>query len=373
MKIAVISNHAPALENFRGPLLAEMVKRGHKVLAFAPNHDEQTRAAMQALGVQPVDYPLARTGLNPFKDMNTIIQLSWLLKMHRPDICFASAIKPIVYGMIAAWLAGAPRRYAMVEGLGFAFTSNDQGGGRPLVRWIATRLYQGALSLAHGVVFLNPDDRDEFVAEGLVSERRAVVLGGIGLDLEAWSYSPHRPGQLSFLMVARILKDKGVEDYVAAARLLKAQAPSVRFILLGDTDDNPAAIPLSEVRSWVEAGWIEWPGHAPVRPWFEQASVFVLPSYREGVPRSTQEAMALGLPIVTTDVPGCRETVCEGVNGFMVPPREPAALAAAMRYFIDHPEYVVPMGRSSRKMAEEKFDVHVQNGKLLAYMEIGTV
>ena len=372
MKIAVVAQNAGSLSNFRGPLLAALLSRGHHVLAFAPDFTEESRAAMHKLGVQPIDWPLSRTGMNPLRDLGSIISLWRLLRLHRPDVTLGCMIKPVIYGTLAACLAGVPRRYAMIEGLGYAFTA-DQGAGarRRIARLLAALLYRVALRLVERVIFLNPDDRAEFVDGGLVRADRAVVLGGIGLDLDEWSYAAPPEKPVTFLMVGRILRDKGVEDYVSAARIVAQDCPGARFILLGPADDNPTGIPASTVKAWVSQGLIEWPGHGDVRPWFGRASVFVLPSYyREGVPRTAQEAMALGLPVITTNVPGCRETVVDGVNGFLVPPRDPETLARAMRHFIEHPEDIVPMGMEGRRLAEERFDVHVQNQKLLAFMDL---
>lgn len=371
MKISIISNFASSLINFRGPLLVEMVRRGYDVLAFAPDHDDATRVWLEANGIVPVDFNLARTGMNPARDAASLLELRRLLHLHKPDITLSYYIKPVIYGTIAAWLARVPRRYAMIEGLGFAFTEGQRPSWRrAALQRVVARLYSAALRLVDRVIFLNPDDRREFVERRLAPSDRAVILGGIGLDLEEWPYSAPDPGAATFIMVGRLLRDKGVEEYVAAAKALRRAYPQARFLLVGGHDENPAAVPLAEVQSWVDSGVIEWPGHMPVREWLAQACVFVLPSYREGVPRSTQEAMAMGLPVVTTDVPGCRETVVEGRNGLLVPVRDPTRLAEAMRYFLDHPEAIIPMGVESRRLAEERFDVHAQNRKLLDFMDL---
>lgn len=375
MKIAVISNHAPALLNFRGPLLAEMARRGHEVLAFAPNHDESSRSALKGIGVIPVDWSVDRAGMNPLKDSWSLLGLLHKLRRYQPDIVFSSAIKPVIYGMIASWAAGTPRRYAMIEGLGFAFTARrvGQSGGRRLTRWLAASLYHIALSLSHRTIFLNHDDRNEFIEEGLVRAKRSVVLGGIGLDLDEWQPSPLPAGPVTFILIARLLWDKGVFEYVEAARRVRLGYPQARFLLLGGLDDNPSSVSAAAVQRWLDDGVLdEWPGHVPVRVWLEQASVFVLPSYREGVPRSTQEAMALGRPVITTDVPGCRDTVVDGVNGFIIPPRDSAALVEAMSRFLDRPEIIAPMGQKSRQLAEQRFDVHIQNEKLLGFMDLNS-
>src|SRR5690606_30973703 len=188
-----------------------------------------------------------------------------------------------------------------------------------LLRTTVLKLYAFALARAERVIFQNRDDLNEFTDAGVVSQDKAVNAGGTGVDLQEWPLSPPVTKPVTFLLAARLLREKGILEYVEAARTIKARYPEVRFILLGGLDTNPGGISAAEVHSWVEEGVLEWPCHVKVKPWFEQMSVFVLPSYREGVPRSTQEAMAMGRPVITTDAPGCRETVEHGVNGFLVP------------------------------------------------------
>lgn len=370
MRVAVISNNAFGLLNFRGPLLLELKRRGHDVLAFAPDIDASTRAALTAMGVHSVEYGLSRTGLNPFKDISTILQLRALLKKYQPDISLSCFIKPVIYGTVAAWLAGVPRRYAMIEGLGFAFTDSPIPRRKnSIIRIAISFLLKFSLSKSDCIVVLNSDDYNELIKRNLVSSDKIEILGGIGVDLHEWEYSPPPLQPVTFMLVARLLWDKGIGEYARAAASLRKTHPNARIILVGGLDQNPAAVPRQVVEGWVSDNVLDaWPGHVPVRPWLEQASVFVLPSYREGVPRSTQEAMAMGRPVITTNSPGCRDTVIEGVNGFLVPPGDPVALADAMRRFLDHPEDIISMGRESRRLAEERFDVQVQNAKLLSFM-----
>ncbi|WP_417248561.1 glycosyltransferase family 4 protein [Celeribacter sp.] len=369
MKIAVVTSQASSLLNFRGPLLTEMCKRGYEVLTFAPNIDELTRNDLVAMGVTPIETSMSRSGLNPLRELAVIFELWRLLLKHKPDVCFAYFIKPVIYGAIAAWFARVPRRYGLIEGLGFAFTSTSSvDRRRERVQKAITLLSRFTLKRLNRVIFLNPDDRREFIERRLVDAEKTDLLGGIGLDLDAWSPVPPPKNEVTFIVVARLLRDKGISEFAAAARLLRTDYPEARFVLLGGRDENPAAIPQADVDAWVAEGLIEWKGHVPSKPWFEKANIFVLPSYREGVPLSTQEAMALGRPVITTDVPGCRETVINGRNGFMVPPRDPVALAAAMRHFLEQPEDIATMGAESRKMAEEQFNVHAQNDKLLSFL-----
>jgi glycosyltransferase involved in cell wall biosynthesis len=312
---------------------------------------------------------MSRSGSNPLRVFGVIVELRALLLRHRPDLCLSYFIKPVIYGTIAARLAGVPRRYGLIEGLGFAFTEGSkQNGRRRLLQGVISALMRAAGKQLDRMVFLNQDDVGEFVDRKLIDPDKAALLGAIGLDLDDWPQTPFPPEPVTFLLAARLLQDKGIREYVAAARLLRPQYPKTRFLLLGGLDDNPAAIARQEVEGWVKEGLIEWPGHVAVKPWMAQSHVYVLPSYREGVPRSTQEAMAFGRPVITTDAPGCRETVDEGVNGYLVPPRDPAALAEAMRHFRDAPDLIARLGQESRRLAEERFDVHRQNTRLLTFM-----
>lgn len=370
MKIAVISNGAQSLLNFRGPLLAEMVKRGHQVLAFAPDHDDASRGALGELGVMPLDYRMRRAGANPLQEIGVILELRRLLGQHRPDLCFSYFIKPVIYGTIAAWLAGVPRRFGLIAGLGFAFTENaDRNNHRRLMQRAIATLARLATWRINLMMFQNRDDMSEFLNRRIVRRNKAELTGATGVDLDDWPQTPFPPGPVTFLLAARLLHDKGIREYVAAARLLRSEHTDSRFLLLGGLDDNPAAIPRHEVEGWIAEGLIEWPGHVAVKPWLAQSHVYVLPSYyREGVPRSTQEAMAFGRPVITTDAPGCRETVDEGVNGYLVPPRNAAALAEAMRRFLDAPDLIPALGKESRRLAEARFNVHRQNARLLSLM-----
>lgn len=374
MRIAVISHEAQTLLNFRGPLLAEMVRRGHTVLAFAPNHNAVSRAALAGLGVETVDYSVSRSGTNPLRELGSIFELRRLLRQQRVELSFAYSIKPVIYGTIAAWLAGVPRRYGLIEGLGFAFTEgNGQSWTRRMLRTVITTLTRFAGRRIHRMVFLNRDDQKEFLDRGLIGKEKTRLMGAIGLDLSDWPTAPFPEGPVTFILVARMLRDKGIVEYVEAARILKRSLPETRFLLVGGLDKNPAALRREELAAWVAEGIVEWPGHVEVRPWIAAAHVFVLPSYyREGVPRSTQEAMAMGRPVVTTDMPGCRETVVDGVNGYLVPARDVPALSEAMRRFIEAPSRINLMGRESRQKAERDFDVHRQNDRLLTCMDIET-
>lgn len=367
-RIVIISSQSFSIINFRGPLIIKMVSMGASVFALAPDYDEKSRAAVSFLGAHPVDFRISRTGINPWRDVCNMFRLVILLRRLRPDVTLGYFIKPVIYGTIAAWMARVPRRIAMIEGLGYVFTSSDKilNWKRKFLRSAVSSLYKFALLMAHRVIFLNRDDIADFVGKGLVKKDKVVYLGAIGVDLVDWRYTPAFTKPITFLLVARLLREKGIYEYAAAAKLVKSLHPETRFLLLGGLDSNPGSIVLSELKEWLKEGLLDWPGHVDVKPWLAQTSVFVLPSYyREGVPRSTQEAMAMGRAVITTDMPGCRETVINGQNGYLIPARDAAALAQSMLQFINNPSLIESMGRESRKMSMERYDVHKINEHML--------
>ena len=371
-RLAIISTQAFSLTNFRGPLIKEMVSRGVIVFAFASDYTETTKKSVVALGAIPVDFKMSRTGMNPFSDFLHCIQLSIKLRRLRLDTVLTYFIKPVIYGTIAAYLAKVPCRFAMIEGAGYIFIDDSNRSIlRYLLRSVVKLLYKLSLSRVKRVFILNQDDKNLFIDEGMVSEKKIQLTNGIGVELDYYNFVEPVLNPICFILIARLLREKGVYEYIKAARKVKSQYPKTRFLLLGNIDENPGSILESEASAWLKEGLVEWPGQvSDVRPWLEKSSVFVLPSYREGLPRSTQEAMAMGRALITTDVPGCRETVKHEVNGFMVPPRDYEALAEAMMKFIKQPELVTLMGLSSFEFAKNNFDVHKINAELLASMQL---
>lgn len=370
--IAVISSQAGSLVNFRGELIKEFAARNIKVFAFAPDFAPATRSQVEALGAIPVDYHLSRTGMNPVRDLRSLVSLFSALKRLKPDGCFAYTIKPVIYGTLAAWAAGVGRRFALISGLGYVFTESESGSSfkRKILRRMVIVLYKSALAMAEKVFFQNTDDLSLFVNWRIVGNGKAVRVNGSGVNIERWRPVSPVIKPVTFLMAARLLREKGIVEYAEACRMIKAKHPNVRTIILGDLDTNPGALSREIVEGWKNEGILEWPGHVDVVPWYSQASVFVLPSYREGVPRSTQEAMAMGRAVITTDAPGCRETVIDGVNGFLVPVRSAAGLAEAMEKFIHQPQLITIMGGASRRLAEERFDVKLVNKEIILAMGI---
>ena len=371
--LAIISSQAFSLVNFRGRLIADLVAQGDQVFALAPDYTDDFRAQVRALGAIPVEFELARTGMSPWRDLLDMVKLTMLLRKLKPDVTLSYFIKPVIYGTLAAWMARVPHRVAMIEGLGYVFTATGTklSWSRVLLREGVSVLYRIALSRAHQVIFLNKDDIFDFLKLGLVGLPKVCHLEGIGVDLDYWAVAAPASCPVTFLLAARLLREKGILEFAQAASLVKKRHPQTRFILLGGLDPNPGSLDIGLVKRLVDDGIIEWPGHVNLKPWMAQASVYVLPSYREGLPRSTQEAMAMGRAVITTDVPGCRETVVDGVNGFLVPVRDAVALAQAMLKFVTQPELIEVMGWQSRRMVEERFDVRKINPQLLKVLDSG--
>jgi len=365
-RILIVSHYARSLLNFRSELIQTLAKLGHEVIALGPEPGFEEE--LKALGACYVQIPLARTGLNPFQDFRTFFRLLVEMRKREPDIVFSYAIKPVIYASLAAWLTRVPAVYSMITGLGSVFVG--EGGRYIFLERLVKLLYRAALRANRVVFFQNPDDLLLFKEKCLLpSDSKAVLVNGSGVNVERFSYVEPPVKLLSFLLIARLIWHKGIREYVEAARLLKSRYPEVSFKMLGPLDTNPSAIEKKEVEAWVAEGVIEYLEETDdVRPYLAACSVYVLPSYREGTPRSVLEAMALGRPVITTDVPGCRETVEEGVNGFLVPAKDSVALADAMEKFILNPEMIVEMGRKSREIAVKKYDVHKVNKVILEAM-----
>lgn len=369
MKVLLIAGLAESLINFRGPLIAALIAKQAQVHVAAPNLDAEhaANAKLTALGCQVHSISLARAGRNPLADIRTFVSMLKLMLKVRPEVVLAYTIKPVIYGMLAARLMGVSKRFALITGLGYAFQASSKGNLQQLVQY----LYKLALKCTDKVFFQNPDDQLLFKELGLLNGVSSVVVNGSGVDLNYYAAQPMVSDVPKFLMVARLLGDKGVREYAQAAMQLKAQNPTAVFQLAGWIDENPNAVAQQELDAWVNSGAIEYLGKLEdVRPALAECSVYVLPSYREGTPRSVLEAMATGRAIITTDAPGCRETVKHGVNGLLVPIKNVSALVDAMQICIDQPLLVEQMAQNSLQLVREKYDVNKVNIHMLDEMGV---
>ncbi|CAB1220523.1 glycosyltransferase family 4 protein [Acinetobacter bouvetii] len=378
MRFLMICSYLPSALNFRGKLLEAIHAKGYEIHVFAPDltdfPDELNR--LQQLGYQVHAIPMQRAGTNPLADLKLLKTLYQMIRQIRPDVVLSYTIKPVIYGTLAAWLARVPRRFALITGLGYAF-QNVESGQRSLFQKLVHGLYAQALKYADKVFFQNPDDLKLFQDMQLLDVNKpTVVVNGSGVNVQDFAVLPlpkNAQGQVkaSFLLIARLLGDKGVREYAEAARIIKAQYPEVEFHLVGWIDDNPSAIAQAELDTWVADQTLKfWGKLSDVRPAIAASSVYVLPSYREGTPRTVLEAMAMGRAIITTDAPGCRETVTHGVNGYLVAVKSVDDLVSSMQYFIEDPKLMAYMGQRSREIALNKYDVHQVNKHMMTEMEL---
>lgn len=367
-KIIVLGSHSDSLLLFRKEMLIALA-RNNQVIACVPNAKPNVIHELSKLGIKYQHVNLARTGLNPFADLLTIYKLYALFKKVKPDQVFSYTSKPVIFGSIAAKLAGVPQIYSMITGLGTYFIYTNFKA--TIVRTIMRLLYKFALKFNTKVFFQNPDDRDTFVKMRIFSDPpRTVMINGSGVNLEHFKFVTVPKTSVTFILVARLIRDKGILEYLQAAKMLQKEYPYCKFLLVGWFDNKQQVISSATLRPYIATGVIEFLGELQdVRPALARSAVFVLPSYREGTPKGVLEAMATGRAIITTDVPGCRETVLVGENGFLVPARDPLALKLAMEEFVKNPELITVMGQRSRSIAEQKFDVHAVNRTILAAME----
>lgn len=352
-------------------MLCALRDAGLEVICTAPEEDAGTAAQLDAIGARYLPLPVKRNRIGIGGDLRYALRIWWLCRRLQPDRVLAYTAKPVVFGCSAAALAGVPHIYALVTGLGHVFTGSTRR--HYLMQSIMHRLYRLAFARCQRVFLQNPDDRDYFVERHALDPNKAVVVNGSGVDIGYFRPAALPKGdEIVFLLIARLIGDKGIREYARAAEQLRRRYPQARFQLLGPRDPSPNAIPREEVQAWVGSGVIEYLGETKdVRPFLAAASVYVLPSYyREGTPRTALEAMAMGRPVITTDAPGCRQTVEQNRNGYLVPVRDADALARAMQRFIEKPSQITKMGKQSRIMAETIFDVRKVNERMLEAMGV---
>lgn len=366
--VAVLSSHTPSLFWFRMDMMKEFIDRGWNVFALANEDEELWTEKFKEYGIEYRKIEVQRNGVNPFKDLKTLISIKKQLGLIKPDKIFTFQAKTVIYGAIAANMLGITEVYPLIAGMGSVFLRNDFK--TRIVRLILTGEYRFAMKRCPAVFFQNHDDEEIFRHQGIINKQKVVLLHGSGVSTEKFTVSPV-PIPPVFLCISRLIRDKGVGEYLEACRLLHKTHPQIRCLLVGPYDTNPSAIKEDGLKKYISDGSIEYFGETDdVRPFLAQSSVFVLPSYREGTPKTNLEAMACGRPVITTDAPGCKETVVDQENGFLVPIKDVKAIVDKMEWFICHSEEMEIMGSKGRQMAEEIFDVKKVDDTICKAMEI---
>lgn len=372
LKVVLFANTDWYLYNFRRSLAVALRDAGHDVLLVSPAGPYGAR--LRDMGFRWVEAPMQRRSLNPARELALVSWLRALFAREAPDLVHGFTIKCAVYGSLAARLAGVPGRVNAVAGMGYVFTSKDARARvlRPLVSALMRLALNGRNAR---LILQNPDDVALFAASRIVDPKRIRMIPGSGVDCVRFAPGPARRDMDPFrvLLPARLLWDKGLAEYAASAKLLQGHGITVEFLLAGDPDPgNPAAVPEETVRSWVAAGLVQWLGHVEdMAALLRSVDVVVLPSYREGLPKGLIEAGACGLPLITTDVPGCREVVDDGVNGLLVPVRDPAALAAAIARLHGDRAMCQRLGASARSKVLREFDERVVISRTIdVYQEV---
>lgn len=360
-KILLICNTSTTVMTFRVPLIRALKDKGLSVSVIA--FDDKRKSEIEAEGVDFYCVKGSNTSLNPFRILTLKNGFCKVIKKIKPNIVFTFMLKPNTFGVLAAKKADVSDIYSMVEGAGDAFVNNNLKW--KIIRFVMCRLYKKSFKFVKKVFFLNNDDKSEFVRRKLVKESQCEIVHGIGVDLEKFDYKPVKTHN-RFLMEARLTRTKGVFEYCECARVVKKKYPEAEFYYLGAEH----SLKVSDIQEYIDDGSINYLGETTdVRPYLENATLLVLPSYREGMPMSVMEAESIGRPVIATDCIGCRDAVVNGYNGFLVPVGDYEQMAEKVIWCIEHPAETEQMGKNARTFAEEHFDQKKINEKIIEVME----
>tara|TARA_A100001035_G_C27786462_1_gene504676 strand:+ start:2496 stop:3629 length:1134 start_codon:yes stop_codon:yes gene_type:complete len=374
LSVALISNSPQTLINFKGDLIKDLNEKGYKVFVCCSDCSLETIREIESLGGIHINIYLTRLGFNFIKDLSNFKDLKNILSEIKPDYVISYFAKAIIFGNLAAFLSGIKNRFVIIEGLGYAFTydPNIFYFKKFFLRKILSFLLKISLSRASKIFFLNQDDKDDLRKLRIINDFQYLkVLGPIGLNLQKWSFFNYKnTNRITFIFVGRLIREKGIIEYLKASKSISKTFPQVRFLVLGSKESkrNPGRISNDYLYRLLDDKNIKWIQKGDVYHYLKKSSVFVLPSYREGYPRSTQEAMAMGKPIITTNVPGCKETVKNNKNGFLIKPGSISEIENAMKFFINNPKLIQEMGYQSFLIAKDNFSSKVFNQKLINEM-----
>jgi len=369
-RILLIASFAGSLIRFRGDFIKSLIKSEYDVYTAAPSYTEIYRQQIVEMGATPVEFNLQRTGLNPIKDFKSILELRSIMKDNKIDLVFPYTVKPVIYGSMAANMNKIPV-ISLITGLGYAFSGLTTKAR--LLQHFNETLYKLSIRKNKVIVFQNKDDYHLLLNRKVISKNQKIdFVSGSGVNLDQFKFKEkNATDKISFLLIARLIKEKGIELYMEAAKILKKKYPHVEFHLIGLLETSPTAIDEAQLKDFNQKNIIEYHGfQKDIEEFLHMADIFVLPSYyREGLPRTSLEACACGNPIITTDSVGCKEAVKDGENGFLIEPQNLESLVKAMEFFITNPDKIREMGMKSRKYAEERFDVNIINNDLIKLIE----
>ena len=373
MKVFILGGLQSSLLNFRKELIKDFVQAGWRVVGCAPENNPNLIPELEKIQVKYHSVPMHRNGMNPLNDIIYKKELTKVILQEKPDLFLSYTVKPVIFGSMAAKRAGCPSIAALITGLGYSF-SDEKDLKQRIIYTVVKNLYKKGLKNCNTIFFQNHDDKNLFSDLGILPKRAIVkVVSGSGVDLDHYYKTPSVTDPVTFLYMARLIKAKGIKEYILAASHLKERYPQSRFLILGNNEKgNPDAIEPELLKSNVDNGTVEYLGSTnDVRSVLGSSSVFVLPTYyREGIPRSILEAMAMAKPIITTDSPGCRETVSLGKNGFLVQRKNLTELIQSMEYFLKDKKQIEAMGEESYRIAVDRFDVKKVNKSILDALNI---
>jgi glycosyltransferase involved in cell wall biosynthesis len=374
MKLIIVVNELWFFLSHRLPIALAARDAGYEVhiASRTGTSSEIKQLKQELLQFHPISFRRSSVGL--WQEFKTLRELYKLYKEVQPDIVHHVTIKPVLYGtLVARWVGGIQILNA-ISGLGYLFIAQ---GWKSFIR--KKLLLWGYRAILHSkkvwILFQNPDDQALFFQHKIIHPQHASIIKGSGVDLKQFAFSAIPKGKIQIILVARMLWDKGVGEFVESATVLKQKGIDADFLLVGSEDSgNPESIPTEQLEQWNKLAVVKWLGErADIAQLLAESHIAVLPSYREGLPKSLIEAAAVGRPIVTTNVPGCREVVKDGENGFLVPAKDAKELAVVIKKLINNPKLLTVMGKKSRAMAEQEFSIQKVTDKTLAlYSKIGS-
>jgi glycosyltransferase involved in cell wall biosynthesis len=370
-KVILVGPNLRSIINFRKELIKKVIECGHDVVIVASNQNLDAKHVLylKKMGVDFIGYPLNRNGLNVFFDLYSLFTLYKILTTQKPDIVLAFTIKSVIWVGLISNILRDFKFFALITGLGYAFNATSFLS-TPLKK-IASSLYRISLFRSEGVIFQNIDNLNYFRDAKIISKSKSYKVSGSGVNLNFFEYKALPISGLNFLIIARLLHSKGVLEYCYAAEIMKKKNPELRFLILGAFDPSPDGIKTQMIQNFTERGVVELIDYTDdVRPYIESCHIFVLPSYHEGLPKSILEAMAIGRPIITTNVPGCRDTVINGVNGYLVESRNVNSLVDGIELMLSNKSDLERMGHESRRLAVEIFDSRLVNNDMINIMKL---